>query len=128
MPLWTPHCSALASSTVSTLVPAIDQHALVGLEVGLGEVDDLLALVGDRHLRQGHVEVAHLPGDELVEADVDDLEVAHSQPLLQGLGDLVLVATGDGGRVVAVPEARCGQAGDHRERVIGDRREVGGSA
>jgi hypothetical protein len=35
---------------VRNLGAGAHEHALVGLEVGLGEVDDLLALVGDGDL------------------------------------------------------------------------------
>ena len=117
----TPHCTFFASSSVVTCTPlsALIEHALVRLEVGLAEVDDLLALVGDRDLRQREVVVRDGAGDDRVEADVAHDHLRQPALLLDRLREVVLVAARHLRRVAvaALPEPGAGQARDDGERV-----------
>ncbi len=58
-------------------------------------------------------------GDDGVEAHVADVELREAEHLLHALGDVVLVARGELGRVgvAALPESGPGQAGHDRQRV-----------
>ena len=58
VPVCTPTLSFFRSSNLATLLFGLDGDQLLRVEVGVGEVHRLLALVGDRDRRDQHVAVA----------------------------------------------------------------------
>ena len=115
----TPQLSFFASASVLMLLPAFMRMPCCDSKYGTEKSTTLARWGRDRHLREREVVVGDGARDDGVEAHVADAEVGQPEHRLHALGDVVLVARRELGRVAvaAFPEPGPGQAGDDREGV-----------
>ena len=85
------------------------QNTLVGVEIGFGEVQNLLALLGDRDLAECDVESLRLTSDDLRKGAIYDDHPIQSCTVSHIGGHAVLETILDRIRRVAIPPSRRGQ-------------------